>query len=120
MTTEAFFLGAIALATVTMAVVQVAVLIYAARGMREAGKAVQQAQQALEPIVNSARQVSEDAARITSLAAKQVERVDVLVDAAVTTLKGAMALLNLRRGDRKRGDGQDPADEEEDDGLFIG
>jgi uncharacterized protein YoxC len=118
MTTDTLFLAIIALATLTMAVVQVAVLVYAARGMREAGKAVQQAQQALEPIINSARQVSEDAARITSLAAKQVERVDTLVDAAVTTLKGAMALLNLRRGERKRAEGEDL--DEEDDGLFIG
>lgn len=113
MTTETVFLGIIALATLTMAVIQVAVLVYAAKAVREAGKAVQSMQKTIEPIIASARQVSEDAAKITSLAAKQVERVDSLVDGAMTALKAAVALVNFGKdGKRKSGD--------DDDGLFIG
>lgn len=113
MTTETVFLGIIALATLTMAVIQVAVLVYAAKAVREAGKAVQSMQKTIEPIIASARQVSDDAAKITSLAAKQVERVDSLVDGAMTALKAAVALVNFGKdGKRKSRD--------DDDGLFIG
>lgn len=115
MTMETFFLGVIAVATLAMALVQILVLIYAARAVKEAGKAVQSMQRAVEPIIASARQVSEDAARITSMAAKQVERVDSLVDGAMTALKAAIALVNFGR----RGKGDTPPGEE-DPGLFIG
>ncbi len=93
MSAEIVFLGIIALATLTMAVVQIAVLVYAARAVKQAGLAMKEMQRSIEPIIASARQMSEDAARITSLASKQVERVDSLVDGAMGALKAALGLL---------------------------
>ena len=117
MSAQTLFLGIIALATLTTAVVQIAVLVYAARAVREAGKAVQTFQKSIEPIIASARQVSDDAAKITSLAAKQVERVDNIVDGAMGALKTALSLL------MKFGRGRGPSGGDGgggDDGLFIG
>jgi len=115
MSAQTLFLGIIALATLTTAVVQIAVLVYAARAVREAGKAMQTLQKSIEPIINSARQVSDDAAKITSLAAKQVERVDSIVDGAMGALKTALSLLmRFGRGKGPSGGGDG------DDGLFIG
>lgn len=115
MSAQTVFLGVIAVATLTMAIIQIAVLVYAARAVREAGKAMREMQQSIEPIITSARQMSEDAARITSLAAKQVERVDTIVDGAMGALKAALGLLT-KFGREKRPSGG--ADDEE--GLFIG
>ena len=115
MSAQTVFLGIIALATLTTAIVQIAVLVYAARAVREAGKAMKEMQRAIEPIITSARQMSEDAARVTSLAAKQVERVDSIVDGAMGALKAALGLLTkFGRGKGPSGGGND------DEGLFIG
>lgn len=117
MSADTLFLGIIALATLTMAFVQIAVLVYAAKAVREAGKAMKEMQRAIEPIISSARQMSEDAARITNLAAKQVERVDSIVDGAMGALKVALGLLG------KFGRGKGPSGSsgnDGDDGLFIG
>ena len=115
MSVQTIFLGIIALATLSTAIVQIAVLVYAARAAREAGKAIQTLQRSIEPILASARQVTDDAARISSLAAKQVERVDSIVDGAMGALKVALGLLG------KFGRGKGPsASGDGDDGLFIG
>lgn len=115
MSAQTAFLGIIALATLTMAVVQIAVLVYAAKAVREAGQAMKAMQRSIEPIIASARQVSEDAARITALATKQVERVDSIVDGAMGALKAALGLLtSFGRGRNKSGGGDG------DEGLFIG
>ena len=115
MSAQTLFLGIIALATLTTAIVQIAVLVYAARAVREAGKAIETFQKSLEPIIASARQVSDDAARIASLASRQVERVDSLVDGAMGALKSALGLLTkFGRAKEPSGGG------DSDDGLFIG
>lgn len=115
MSADTAFLGIIALATLTMAVIQIAVLVYAARAVREAGKAMKEMQRSIEPIILSARQMSDDAARITALAAKQVERVDSLVGGAMGALQTALGLLT--KFGRSRGPASGPDD---DGGHFIG
>lgn len=138
MTLDTTFLGLIALATTVMAIIQVAVAVYAARAAREATKAAQQLQRELGPILAGARKVTDDAGRITALALTQVERVDrfmetttarvdetlgVLQDvvmgplrqgsALVAGLKAALAFFASRQ-DRGR------ARDDEDESLFIG
>jgi uncharacterized protein YoxC len=115
MSADTAFLGIIALATLTMAVIQIAVLVYAARAVKEAGKAMKEMQRTIEPIILSAKQMTDDAARITSLAAKQVERVDSIVDGAMGALKAALGLV--AKFGRSRGPSSGPDD---DGGLFIG
>jgi uncharacterized protein YoxC len=115
MSADTAFLGVIAFATLTMAVIQIAVLVYAARAVKEAGKAMKEMQRSIEPIILSAKQMTDDAARITSLAAKQVERVDSIVDGAMGALKAALGLV--AKFGRSKGPSAGPDD---DDGLFIG
>ena len=118
MSAQTIFLGIIAFATLTMAVIQIAVLVYATRAARETVKTLQGMQRSIEPIIASARQMSEDAARITSLAAKQVERVDGIIEGAMGALKAALGLLTTFGKNRGSSDGGDGSGGDE--GLFIG
>ena len=72
------FLGAIALATLTMAVVQVGIIVYAARLARRVGRLADQVEQDLKPLLDRLNEMSGEAARASSLAVAQVERADQL------------------------------------------
>lgn len=133
------FLGLIALAVLVMATIQVAAVVFAVRAARRVGDAVSRLEQDVRPIVANLHTMSADAARATSVAAAQVERVEKLVGevsrrvdetaAAVQSsivgparegyamIQAVMAALGALRQSgtaRKR-----PAAEEEDP-LFIG
>lgn len=141
MTLDTTFLGLIALATTVMAILQIAVAVYAARAAREATRAAQQLQRELGPILANARKATDDAARITALALTQVERIDTFVTtttarvdesiAAVQTailgplrtgsalwdgLKAALSFFGEHRERRERR----RRDDDEDENLFIG
>jgi hypothetical protein len=72
------FLGIIAVAVLAMAIVQVGVLVAAGLLLRRLGKFVDQIERDLRPIVAHVDAIGRDAARVTSLAVAQVERVDRL------------------------------------------
>ena len=71
-------LGVIALATLTMALVQVSVIVYGWMLARRISRLVGQIEQEMKPLADSLNAMARDAARATSLAAAQVERVDQL------------------------------------------
>ena len=73
------FLGVIALATFTMAAIQVAILIYSMSVARRVNQLLTQVEQELKPLAESVNTMARDAARISSVAAGQVERLDRLV-----------------------------------------
>ena len=73
------FLGVIALATFTMAAIQVGVLVYGMSVARRVNQLLTQVERELKPLAESVNTIARDAARISSLAAGQVERVDRLV-----------------------------------------
>lgn len=138
MSTETVFLGLIAMSTTVMAVIQLAVVLYAARAAKDATAAARQLRQELTPILANARQATDDAARLTALALTQVERVDSFVStttarvdetlAAVqdvimgplrqgsAVMAGLKAVLNMLLTRRRR---EPPADDD-DESLFIG
>lgn len=133
------FLGLIAVATLAMAVVHVAVLVAAGILARRLGRLADQVEQELKPIFGHLSAISRDAARATSLAATQVERADRLfADAAqriehiLNTVQntvagparegrallsafraGIRAIRELRHARGRRGQAED------DDALFI-
>ena len=141
MTLDTTFLGLIAIATTVMAVVQIAVVIYATRAAREATRAARDLQRELGPILANARKASDDAARITALALTQVERIDTFVATAtarveesLTTLQDAVlgplrqgtalwsglrAALSFFSEHRERRERR-RTDDDEDENLFIG
>jgi hypothetical protein len=78
------FLGIIAFATLTMAIVQIGVLVAAGLLTRRVGRLVDRVEHELSPMFTSVNAIAQDAARAASLATAQVERVDKLfADAAL-------------------------------------
>ena len=135
------FLGAIAVATVLMAAVQISALVAAARLARRLEQTVARLERDIEPVIGRAALVSEEAARVASMVADQVARADVmlsdlgrrvddtvtLVQTAVVTpareglalLAGLRAALSALRGLRRDRHG-DGSRHDEEDALFIG
>lgn len=73
------FLGVIALATFTMAAIQVGLIVYGWSVARRINRLLSQVEHEMKPLAESLNTIARDAARISSLAAGQVERVDRLV-----------------------------------------
>jgi hypothetical protein len=73
------FLGVIALATFTMAAIQVGVIVYGVSVARRVNRLLAQVEQDMKPLAESINTIARDAARISSLASGQVERIDRLV-----------------------------------------
>jgi hypothetical protein len=134
------WLGIIAVAVLVMAVIQVAAIVFAMSAARRIGQVAARLEQNLNPVVSNLQTITSEAARMTTLAAGQVERADRMfadlarraeqVMAAVPTLLGpagkGLAFLNgikaalaaiheLRRSSRRGA-----AHPDEEDALFIG
>jgi hypothetical protein len=135
------FLGIIAVAVLLMAAIQVAAVVLAARAARRVDRLADRLEQDLRPIVSSLQQATSEAARVSSLAAAQLERADRLFTdlgtraehllvavqdslvaparegfAWLTGLKAALAAFReLREGVQPAAPAVD-----EDDALFIG
>ena len=72
-------LGLIALGVLVMAATQLAVITAAFRAARQVGEMATRFEQDVRPIVVNLQKASEEAARASTLAAAQVERLDALV-----------------------------------------
>jgi hypothetical protein len=133
------FLGLIALATVTMAAMQIGVLIVASRLASKMEQVASRVDQQVQPLLRQLEALGREASRTASLATAQVERADALfadlaqrlgttVDSVqhtmaaparetVALLKGLQAAVAAirsgRSGGRSRGRGED------EDALFI-
>jgi hypothetical protein len=135
------FLGVIALATLTMAAIQVGVIVYGMSVARRVDRLLAQVERELKPVADSINLIARDAARISALATGQVERVDRLVtdlttrieqtattvhDAILKPLRDGAAIMSgvkaaidvFRELTDRSGRNRSRADE--DDALFIG
>ena len=138
------WLGVIAVAVLTMAVIQVAAIVFAARAARQMGDAVARFEHTLQPILTNLEAVSADAARVTAAASAQIERTGQLlhdlatrVDQTVMAVQESIlrparrsmaflhslqAILSAFRRDNRvaRSSSHKPGGAEEEDALFIG
>jgi hypothetical protein len=136
----AVFLGIIAVATLTMALIQVSVIVYGWVLARRISRLVTQIEQEVRPLTDSLNAMVRDASRATALAALQVERVDKLfgdlttrIDETAATVQkviitplregaalvaGIRAAMGVFRELTNRSSSVPHAEEE--DGLFIG
>ena len=137
-----FFLGVIALATLTMAAIQVALIFYGWSVARRVERLLNQVDRQLAPMSQNLNAIVRDAARISSMAVGQVERVDKVVsdlaeriehtsttvqNAILRPLRDGAALLAgfraavavLREMSGRPGGGSSGRSEDEDP-LFIG
>ena len=72
------FLGVIAVATLAIAVAQIAVIVVAGRAVRRVAQLAEQFERDVKPLFGHLNAIGADAARAASLAAAQVERADRL------------------------------------------
>lgn len=136
------FLGIIAVAVSVMAAIQVAIVIYGGRLARRVDALATQVEHEIKPLLAHLTTIGEEAARASTLAAAQVERVDrlfadvslkveetahALQSAIVAPAREGMALLSgvraafdAMRGMRQAGTPARSAAHDEDDPLFIG
>jgi predicted PurR-regulated permease PerM len=84
------FLGVIAVATLATAVVQIALLLAAAKLVRRLEQLTDSVEQQLRPLLAHLDRIGADAARTSSLVAAQVERVDDLFGDVASRLEQAM------------------------------
>jgi hypothetical protein len=138
--TAVAFLGAIAAATVVMALIQVGAIVYAARLARRLEALAGRLERDLQPAMDRLTVVSDQTARAATLAATQMERVDRTLtllgdraDVAAARLQRALGrparegvalaaavratVATLRELRRRRRGG---AREDDEDPLFIG
>jgi len=87
------FLGIIAMAMLTTAVVQVFVLISAGRITRRLDRMVTQVERDISPLIASLNAIGQDAARAASLATAQVERVDRLLGEAAQRVEATLGVI---------------------------
>lgn len=135
------FLGVIALATFTMAAIQVGLIVYGWALARRVNRVLEQVEEQMQPLAESLNAIARDASRISALAAGQVERVDRLVteltarleqtattvqDAVLKPLRDGAAMMAgvraavelFRELARRPGSSRGRSDDE--DTLFIG
>jgi len=135
------FLGVIAVATLTMALLQLGIVMYGWMLARKIARLVTDVERDMSSIMESLNAVARDAARATALAAVQVERVDrlfadlsVRVEQTAATVQkaiiaplreGAAVMAGLRAAvavlkELTGRSGASGARSEEEDALFIG
>jgi hypothetical protein len=91
------FLAVIAVATLTMAVVQVGIIVVAGMLARRISKMADQVERDMRPLFAHLNAIGRDAARATALASAQVERADKLfgdlavrVEQTFSTVQGSL------------------------------
>jgi hypothetical protein len=136
------WLAVIGVSTLVMAVIQVVALVYGARSARRIAVLLDRLERDVGPVLERAREVSADAARMSALAVVQVERADQVfadlvqrVNQTATIIQqalvrpareGAALVAAIRstlaavRGLRGSDPDTPPRGVEEDDALFIG
>lgn len=131
-------LAVIAGSVLVMALIQVAVIVAAAKYARQAARAVEELRREVQPLIQKAHRITDDAARVTALAATQVERVDRLlsttalrIDETIGVVQGAilepvrqgaaaMAAIRAAFGVFRGWNDRHRSTAEEDEALFVG
>ena len=78
-----------------MAAVQIGMIVIATRASRQMTGAIEDLRRELRPIAEKVNRLADDAARVTALAAMQVERVDTFL---ATTFQRVDATMNVMQG----------------------
>jgi hypothetical protein len=81
---SAVFLGVIAVSTLTMALIQVGLIIGAARAGKRAGEAFERIEAALQPLLTRTEGLADNASRLVTRVGASMDRADHLLDAVET------------------------------------
>ena len=88
------FLGIIAMATLVTAVLQVVLLLAGWQLVRRITSFVETLEKDVRPILANVGSIAQDASRVASLAAAQVERADQLLTSAVVRIEDLLSNLS--------------------------
>jgi uncharacterized protein YicC (UPF0701 family) len=134
-------LRVLAAAVVVIAVVQVAMFVWATRLARRVGESVERLERELRPVLTGLQTIASEGARAATMAASQVEQIERIVghlrqqidrtvqtvrQTVVTPARDAMALVQAVKevlfggGARSAGERRRRTSAEDDDALFIG
>ena len=87
------WLGVIGVAVLVMAIAQVAVLIRLSQVAKETSAATRDLRRELTPLIAKAHRIADDAARVSTLALAQMERVDHVLSTTVQKIDETVALV---------------------------
>jgi hypothetical protein len=87
------FLGVIAVAVLTMALIQVTAIVVAVRAARRVGDAVNRFEADVKPIVTNLKAMSADAARTASIASAQAQRAEQLINDVTARVTDTVAAV---------------------------
>jgi hypothetical protein len=90
---QTIWLALIAVALLTMAVVQVVIALQLARTAKEVSRTAVEVRQELRPLIDKVSRIADDAARGTALAVAQVERIDRMVGAATQQIDDTLQTI---------------------------
>jgi hypothetical protein len=136
------WLGVIAIAVAVMAILQIALIVVSLKLARQLSATIEDVRREVRPLVDKVQRVADEAARATSLASIQIERVDQILSNTTARVDEGLAIVRnamggpLRQGyavalalraalsafRRPRSEAQRPrhVPHGEDDALFVG
>ena len=94
MTGSTWLLSVIAAATVIMAVVQIGVVVFAARLAKRVSRLVDVIEHEIKPTLARVDAVSSDVARVTSLASNQAERLDQITSQLIEKIDDILTVAD--------------------------
>lgn len=135
---QVVFLGVMAVALVAMAVTQIVVTLTLLRTAREVTTSIRDFRRDVQPLLDKATRMTDDAARVAALALVQAERVDRLVTSISARVEETVGIVQtaiiqpIRQGAAiiaalraviaaiREWQGRSGAPREDDDPLFVG
>jgi hypothetical protein len=87
------WLGVMAIALVVMAAIQVGLIVMGLRLVRQMSATIDGVRRDVKPLIDKAHVIADEAARATTLATMQVERVDQLLSSTTARVDEAVGLL---------------------------
>ena len=90
---QTVWLAVIAVSVAVMAVLQVAAVLVAVKYGRELARTLEEFRREVRPVLEKAHKISEDAARVTALAATQIERLDKIMSTTAARIDETMGIV---------------------------
>ena len=90
---QTVWLAVIAVSVAVMAVLQVAAVLVAVKYGRELARTLEEFRREVRPVLEKAHKISEDAARVTALAATQIERLDKIMSTTAARIDETMGVV---------------------------
>jgi len=87
------FMAVMAVSLAVMAAIQIGLIIVGLRVAKQVAAATTQLQQEIRPLIQKANAIADDAARATSLAVLQVERVDNFMATTASRVDNTMSMV---------------------------